>query len=184
MRQHASTGLRINTARPPGPGSVTVSDASGAPPRRSTVRHRAVRALHADLERAARLADADLRDAVGKVRREHDGRGDAAGGAAVFRDAGRGLARTRPALCCHMRGRKKRPDGAGLGRGGDGPLHERHHPAARTVDDKVRDAGKRSRAQPAHPAQPAGCTDSGSSITVDAVPSAVSAMTGWTPSAR
>ena len=32
-------------------------------------------------------------------------------------------------------------------------------------------------------AQPAGCTDSGSGITVDAVPSAVSAMTGWTPSA-
>ena len=31
--------------------------------------------------------------------------------------------------------------------------------------------------------QPAGCTDSGSGITVDAVPSAVSAMTGWTPSA-
>ena len=54
-------------------------------------RHRAVGALHADLERAARLADADLRNAVGKVRREHDGRGDAAGGAARLRDARAGL---------------------------------------------------------------------------------------------
>ena len=36
---------------------------------------------------------------------------------------------------------KDRPDGAGLGRGGDGALHERLI-RLRTVDDKVRDAGK------------------------------------------
>ena len=103
-------------------------------------RHRAVGALHADLERAARLADADLRNAVGKVRREHDGRGDAAGGAARLRDARAGLTHEHDRL--HAAGRpveKQRADGARLRRGGNGTLHERIV-RLRAIHDKVRDA--------------------------------------------
>ena len=100
-------------------------------------------ALHADLQRAARLADADLRDAVGKVRREHHGSRNTAGGAARLRNAGAGLAHKndRP----HAAGRpveKQSADGACLRRGGNSALHE-CIVRLRTVNDEVRDAVER-----------------------------------------
>lgn len=82
----------------------------------------------------------------------------------------------------HARSRKIAPTALASGAAAMGALHERLI-RLRTVDDKVRDAGK-GHARRLHVRQPADCTDSGSGITVDAVPSAVSAMTGWTPSAR
>ena len=85
--------------------------------------------MYTHLQRAARLADADLRDAVGKVRREHHGRRDAAGGAAGLRNAGSGLTHEhdRPDAACRPV-EKHGADGARLRRGGNGTLHERIAP--------------------------------------------------------